>query len=456
MKQFDFNKRKSFIVSIFLLGFISNEAIAAKLTSTNPPLHKADAVDDSSHREGTGSHISSNPAAVETAPGSGAAQQYIEKLLGIKNDHGFKFSGVWLGDGDQLFSNGIPNSERLTGNSLLLLNATWDPKALLTQWKGGLFDVELLQLNAQDTNGQAGAVQGYNSLPGPPPLNRFEVYQLWYRQNLLEDKLVIRVGKMVPTIDFNNVVKPVPLDEQKLFIPAITGLIYTPIFINPSMLGTVPGYYNSAYGATLSLLPVKNTYLTYGIYDGNLAQGKQTGLEGPHFNGHYIQLGEAGVAWLLHNLPGTIAVGAWHQTGLISSPPSTLSENEASGLYSFGAQRLWYKDTSQNNNGISCFYQFGINNSNVMPMTQYVGFGLTAFGLVPHRDEDSFGVGTAISWLNQTIFTQRTESMYQIYYQAKVVKDIYLEPVLSYIPDPGAAPNLPPAWAGTMRAVVLF
>lgn len=447
------------IVFIYCL-FLCHDSLAATKSSNISKKEEKIAVksatsrDSNNGRDELGAHISSNPAAVEDSPSSGRAQRYIEKAFGIKDNYGFNYGGAWLGDVDELLSGGVPHAKRSTGNSLLLANLTWDPEKI-TRWKGALFGAEFLQLNAQDTNGQAGVVQGYNSLPGPPPLSRGELYQLWYRQKLFNDKLSVRIGKLVPTIDFNNVIRPVPIGQGAQSVPSVTGLIYTPIFINTTMLGVVPGYYNSAYGGVISFMPVKQWYALYGIYDGSLAQGKQTGLEGPNFNGTYVQLGEIGFAWLIHGLPGTVAVGAWNQHGPIITSP-TLTENGASGFYSFGAQRLWYRDPTENNSGISAFYQYGINNSDVMPMTQFVGFGLTAFGLVPKRPDDSFGVGTAISWLNQSIFSQRTESMFQVYYQAQVVSGIFLEPVVSYIPNPGANPNLPQAWAGTLRAIVLF
>src|SRR5205085_2050044 len=169
----------------------------------------------------------------------------------------------------------------------------------LGAWKGGLFGVQYLQFNGSPTNAQAGSVQGYNSLPGPPPLNRSELYQLWYRQILFHDKLNVRVGKMVPTYDFDNVIKPVPLNQDKLFIPAVSGLIFTPLFVNPSMLGVMPGYYNSAYGVTTNFTPNKNWYASYSVFDSDLAQGVQTGLRGPDFNGAYFNIGEVGLDWLL-------------------------------------------------------------------------------------------------------------------------------------------------------------
>lgn len=403
----------------------------------------------------TNQTISSNPAAVNVGTGTGAAQRYIEKKLGIKDDHGIAIQGAWLGDTNEILAGGIPDAQKNTLNSVLILDLLIDTEKF-NHWKGGLFGAQFLQINTQDTNFQVGSVQGYNSLPGPPPLNRSELYELWYRQSFFNDKFYVRVGKTVTTLDFNNVIKPAPLNEGAPTIPAVSSLLFTPIFTNTTMLGVIPGFYNSAYGVTLNFTPVRNWYLSYGIYDGNLASGKQTGITGPTFNGSYYQIGETGAAWLIgkNELPGNIGIGAWNQHGLILQSP--LSEQSASGVYAFGSQRLWYRNPGFDSSGISAFYQYGINNSSALPMKQYIGAGLTAFGLVDNRSNDSIGAGVALSWLNQKTFERPTELMYQIYYQAQIINAIYIVPALSYIPTPGASPTLAPAWAGTLRAIVLF
>jgi porin len=401
--------------------------------------------------------ISSNPSAVNIFAGTAEAETKLEKLLGIHNNHGIRIGGMVLGDINDLFSGGIPDADRWTNNGLFLLDLSVDTEKF-AGLKGGLFDVQFLQFNGQETNKQAGSVQGYNSLPGPQPINRSELYQLWYRQTLLDKKLIIRVGKSVPTFDFGNVLKPIPIIQNYPSIPAISGLLYTPIFVDASMLGVMPGYYNSAYGVTFNFVPIKWWYLSYGIYDGNLAQGKQTGLTGPNINGSYFNIGEIGFVWLLgeKKLPGNIGIGLWHQSGLVENSP-ILFEHGTEGYYIFGAQRLWYKDPSQDCSGILAFYQFGKNNSNVLPMTKYAGGGLAAFGLIPHRLDDSMGLGLSYAWLNQAIFPRRVEMMYQVYYQAQVVKSaLYLEPALTYIPTPGASTQLSAVWAGTLRAILLF
>ena len=48
------------------------------------------------------------------------------------------------------------------------------------------------------------------------------------------------------------------------------------------------------------------------------------------------------------------------------------------------------------------------------------------------------------------------ELMFQAYYQAHLVAGTYFQPVISYIPTPGADADLPPAWAATMQITVLF
>lgn len=89
-------------------------------------------------------------------------------------------------------------------------------------------------------------------------------------------------------------------------------------------------------------------------------------------------------------------------------------------------------------------------------MHQYIGGGLTAFALTPCQPNDSMGIGAAFSWLNQKSFNQKTELILQAYYQAQFAKNIFIEPVLSYIPRPAINPNHAAALAATARVIFLF
>ena len=262
---------------------------------------------------------------------------------------------------------------------------------------------------------------------------------------------------MVPTYDFNNVLRPVPVEDQSLSVPSLSALIYTPIFVNPTLLGSMPGYYNSAYGITATIAPTRQFYIASGIYDGNLARGEQTGLRvTPWFNGYYFTIGEMGYAWLLgpDKMPGTFAVGGWNQTGKLSG--AGVKEDGVQGFYAFASQRLWFRNPGVDNSGITGFFQFGTNNSDTMPVNKYVGAGLTAFGLVAGRTKDSMGVGLAVSWLNQNLGFRNDEVMLQAYYQIHVTDGLYFQPTVTYVPNPGQSQTFSPATAITMRMVALF
>lgn len=399
--------------------------------------------------------ISGNPAAVEILPGTGA----LGRLPGLDPATGLRLGGVLVSNGSYLFSGGN-NPRRASFNNLLVVDLGAD-LGKLAGISGATFGIELLRFDGQPTNQHAGLAVNYNSLPGAPPLDRTELYELWWRQSFLDDKFVVRVGKSVPTADFGNVARPTPVHDVTLQIPAVSSLIYTPIFVNPAILSAIPGSYNSAYGVTVTVAPIRRVYVNLGTYDGNLARGVQTGLQaGPTFNGYRFDIGEIGTAWLLgpsRLLPGKLAVGAWNQTGRITlaTAQGTIAQDGTHGVYSFASQRLW-TSSDGTGKGVAGFAQFGINDSRTMIATKFVGVGFTGFDVVPGRPLDTVGAGIAWSWLNRNRGLRSDEAMLQFYYQLHVIDATYLEPVLTVAPVAGDKTAGQPAVAFTVQSTVLF
>ena len=193
--------------------------------------------------------IAGNPGAVDVEPGTGE----LGRLIGLGPDSGVRLGGVLVSNGNYLASGG--NSPGVASFNNLFVTGLNADLGKLINIPGATVGAALLQFDGQPTNQQAGVVTGYNSLPGAPPLDRTELYELWWRQSLFADAVVVRFGKLVPTNDFGNVARPVPVQDPSLQIPAVSGLLYTPIFVNPTILGFLPGYYNSAYGVTATLAP---------------------------------------------------------------------------------------------------------------------------------------------------------------------------------------------------------
>jgi porin len=403
----------------------------------------------------TSSAIAGNPGAVNVTPGTGQ----LGRLLGFEPESGLRLGGVLVSNGNYLISGG--NAPGATSfNNLLLTDFAADLDRL-AHIPGASFGTAMLRFDGQASNQDAGVVTGYNGLTGAPPLHRTELYELWWRQSFLADGLVIRIGKTVPTYDFNNVVRPVPVEELALQIPGVSGLLYTPIFVNPTILGALPGYYNSAYGVTTTVAPNRQFYASWGGYDGNGARGVQTGLQaGPTFNAYKFQIGETGTAWLLgpDNLPGAAAIGGWDQTGTLtlSTPHHDITQNGTHGVYAFASQRLWRGAGDRQASGMSGFLQLGINDSRTMFATRYVGVGLTAFGMIPNRPADSFGAGLAWSGLNRNRGSRPDEALIQVYDQIQVFNSFYLQPTLTFSPNPGETTAHAPAAAFTLQSTILF
>jgi porin len=154
--------------------------------------------------------ISANPGASNIIAGTGL----LGHLMGLDNLPGVRLGGLWIGNADYLFTGGV-KPRTWSSNSLLLLNLNIDADALVGI-PGGSLDAELLQFNGENANGKAGVVVGYDGLTGPKPRSRTELYELWWRQSLFANKLVIRVGKTAPTSDFGNVSKAVPSADAGL------------------------------------------------------------------------------------------------------------------------------------------------------------------------------------------------------------------------------------------------
>jgi len=318
----------------------------------------------------------------------------------------------------------------------------------MEQWincRGGRLGMELLFYTGGDINGDAGTVMGYNSLDGEPAAHAFRDLYVLYRQLLCDDKLSIRFGKLVPTYDFNNVVRSIPYSEDADNIPAVTSAIVTPLYISPTQLGIMPGYYNSATGMAAVLMPTDHLYAEYGLYDGNLAAGRQTGLEGPHFNGYYLQVAEGGTIWTIgqEEKPGGLGAGYWYQSGLLSAPSGNV--RGAEGVYLFGSQRLYFERPGESNNGLSAWIQLAATNSDFISMHRYVGSGVTYFGPTRYRDNDSAGFAFAYGKMNDDPAADLgpREAIYAWYYQYQVNPSGYLQPNVSYISAPRLAPRSP-------------
>ncbi len=418
-----------------------------------------------------------NPRAITGGYFSGLLQQ----ALGLSQDYPIKFGGVLTLGGNWLASGGL-SPDTLSGDFVLGLNTKVDAERLL-HIRGGEFYAGFLLYQGNDSNARAGTVQNYDNLAPPTDFHRHELYELWWRQRLFEDKLIFKIGKINAGGEFGQALNPAPVLEPQMRDWTISDILYTPAGLIPTNF-KLPIYPNPAWGLSLSLLPTKKFYVSYGVFDGNGARGVQTGPKaGPQFNGYYFHIGEVGYAWRAgaYGKPGRFAAGIWGQTGNLatgrfnSTRTAPVMTNGAMGYYAFGSQRLWYRHPGVDPSGLIAFAQFGYSDSPTNTANWYAGGGLTALGLVPRRPYDTTGVGFAWSKLNSgdgagLVFApnvppsfaastrlRSSELMLQVFYQLNLIPPYMgLQAAYTAVPTPGYRPGIPWANIFTLRLFVVL
>jgi carbohydrate-selective porin OprB len=95
--------------------------------------------------------------------------------------------------------------------------------------------------------------------------------------------------------------------------------------------------------------------------------------------------------------------------------------------------------------------------------SEYFGCGLTLTGLGHRRDRDSLALGLACGRLSDDRIPQppgashpSNETMLQLTYQATVTRNLFVQPTLTYIIDPGTNSAIRNALPITLRGGLLF
>ena len=412
--------------------------------------------------------VPASPAAVDKVPGTGA----LGRWLGLPADSAWRLGGVWVGNGTTQLGGGVSTAGVAGLAQQFLLDLQLDLDRSLG-WPGASVWVQGLQVNANTTAFTAsGSLQGANSLVAPPPLDRTELYSYAFSQFLFDDQVRLLVGKLAPSNDFANVV--IPVSERfgsTYWVPAISSLTYTPLYAMPTLLGRLPGYPNSALGASLLVQPnalQRQAYIKVGVFDGRGGIGVdpsvQTGLSMPSLAGPLFSIGEIGGSWRLGatGKPGAASFGLWHQGGPLGCGDGrgACSESSAAGGYLLSHQRLVNFRYPHDHSGISAFFQAGWSPSVTNFFTTSIGGGLTMFAPLRSRPLDSYGMGLSWARINEqgpfASTSNNTELMVQVYAQIHLVSNLYLTPSLTVLPVVGQRNATGPSTSALLQLVALF
>lgn len=311
-------------------------------------------------------------------------------------------------------------------------------------WPGGKFFVYFQQNHGRGLT--TPHLQDLQTLSNIDPGKSFtHLSEYWYEQSLFNDKFRIKLGKQDANEDFCS------LDYAADHINSSFGLIPTiplPTFPDPGM------------GVATFIDPIELVSIGVGVYDGG-AKGGTSGFD-TTFDGKdgavtLVELSLKPSFGSEKQYPGKYQAGFWHHSGdvdEISDNPRTFAGNAG---YYLGAEQLVFKENKSDDQGLALFAQYGYAPSERTELSRYYGLGMTYKGLIPTRNEDTTGVGTAFARLSKRIKTMEDragETVLEFFHKFQITPWFAVQPDIQYIYNAGG--NERDAVAFGVRSVISF
>jgi porin len=355
-------------------------------------------------------------------------------------------------------------------------------------WKGASMSTTWLWLSGRDAG--ADLTGNFLTISNIAGFNTLRMFELWFQQELFDDKLSIRFGQLSADSEF------LISDYSGLFI---NGTFGWPAFASMNIPNGGPGYPMGTLGARLALTPVDWFTFQAAVFQGNVfAQDvnrhgfrwrldAQTG---------YTFLNEAQFRWNHHEaetgLPGQLKPGVWFQTGQSADALAGSTNSGNSGFYAVLDQMLYREllagtgltkegkpvvdgksgksfkepvETGKSDQGLGWFGRVGFTPADRNFINFYFDTGLSYKGLIPTRDNDTIGIGFGCAQLSngarsgladEGASPVGAEMVIEFTYQAGITPWLVVQPDLQYIINPGGTRDLNNALVIGGRASITF
>ncbi len=404
-------------------------------------------------------------------------------------DHGVEIFGGYTAEVWGNTAGGIERGAVYTGLLDFGLNLDFEKTI---RWKGASMSTTWLWLSGRDASEDL--VGNFLTISNIAGYETLRMLELWFQQNLFEDKISLRAGQITADSEF------VISDYASTFI---NGTFGWPAFLYMNLPAGGPGYPMGTLGARLAVTPVDWLTFQSAAFQGNVydqdvnKHGFRWRLDGE--NG-FLFLNEGQVRWNHrieeNGLPGQAKAGMWIQTGKLAD---VISESTNSGNYGWyfildqmlfrepssgtaGTAIHWDKDQPANiggaaksfkapvtveksDQGLGWFGRIAFTKEDRNFLNFYFDTGLNYKGLIPGRDDDTIGLAFAYAQLGRASRCSLieegsvgvgSEMILELTYQCQVTPWFSVQPDLQYIIDPGGTRDFNNALVLGVRAAVTF
>lgn len=416
-----------------------------------------------------------------------ASQDYLLGSWGgwrsTLSSNGVDFEFFYIGALPSVVSGGIEKETVYQG-----LMAMWmdlDSQKLLG-YEGGHFHVSGLWLHGEKPFSDAfiGDLNKVSLIDYP---NTLKLWELWYEQKFLENKIALKAGLLSVDRDFIRPEWSSIFVNQTYFFPTIAFNIFDlPGYpVGRHALPTSP---LSALGARLRIDPTESFFAQAAVYDGNPDRSSSGGEV--HLDSEEGALAHFEAGYKLNQrktdkgLPGTYKVGGWYHTddfydnydtarafAGLGAGPTVHSGNY--GIYATADQMLYRERDAEDaaKQGLGAFARGGYAPADRNLVEWALDGGLVYKGLIPSRDYDSFGITAAWMWMSPDlargqravnavapgVFTPVDyEGLLEITYKAQLTAWWTLQPSVEWVIHPGGSSAHRDAWVIVLMTTLRF
>ncbi|MCA8961102.1 MAG: carbohydrate porin, partial [Planctomycetes bacterium] len=146
--------------------------------------------------------------------------------------------------------------------------------------------------------------------------------------------------------------------------------------------------------------------------------------------------------------------GGWRHTGTFDKFDGG-RRTGSNGGYVVAEQTILPE--SSEGEGLVAFLLAGLGDEEVNAIERHAGIGVVYRGALPGRNDDVIGLGcTRVEFSDRTGagFTENSEVLWELFYQAQVTPWLVVQPDLQWIRDPGGDATIGDAWVGSLRVEI--
>jgi porin len=298
-----------------------------------------------------------------------------------------------------------------------------------------------------------GSLMGVNADAGG--YRSIDVTELWFELALLQERLIVRAGKIDLSGGFECSGCPVAFDCNAFANDETAQFLANPLVNNP----TIP-FPDNGLGMAIYAQPTDWWYVAAGGADAQ-ADARKTGFSTAFDDeAYYVGLFETGVTPSLKTargpLQGAYRVGLWYDPQPKDRLDGNGTERDDLGLYTSMDQML-LRENEKSDQGLGLFARFGWADHELNAIKSFWSTGLQYRGLLPSRDNDVAGFGVAQGRLSPESgeFTRKHETILETFYNVQVAPWLSVAPHIQYVIHPGGA-DADDAMVAGVRVQVTF